>query len=70
VGKHLIVTRDVAFEERRAWRWDAGNNKTDLRSLATFIVQYTTEDEQLLKPMTETPAAAGSAAEFLQAMQR
>jgi hypothetical protein len=63
VGKRLIVTRDVAFEERHAWKWDSETNDTDLRSPATFAVEYATEDEQLPKPTTETSAMVEPAAE-------
>ncbi|KAI4387537.1 hypothetical protein MLD38_005363 [Melastoma candidum] len=63
VEKRLYVTRDVVFEEHRAWNWEIVDGSETGTTPATFIVIYTTETsdptpepgEQEPEPRTPVP---------------
>lgn len=65
VGERIYVTRDVAFEERRAWSWDTAKDAHKLSAPSTFIIEYTIEhvvEERAQSPVSTGTASAGAGA--------
>jgi hypothetical protein len=62
VGERIYVTRDVAFEEHRAWRWDTTRQADKLSAPPSFTVEYAIEhkvEERAQSPVAADNASAG-----------